>query len=37
VQTLYAYRGAGTKTARLRVDDGRGHVVTLAQTFTVNP
>lgn len=37
VQTSYAYKGAGTKTARLRVDDGHGHVVTLPQTFTVNP
>jgi hypothetical protein len=37
VQTSYAYRGAGTKIARLRVDDGHGHVVTLPQTFTVNP
>jgi PKD domain len=31
----YAYEGAGTKTARLRVSDGRGNVVTTTQTFTV--
>lgn len=37
MQTSYAYLGAGTKIARLRVDDGHGNVVTLPQTFTVNP
>lgn len=31
----YAYVGAGTKTARLRVNDGRGHTTTTSQTFTV--
>ena len=31
----YAYGSAGSKTARLRVDDGHGNVVTTAQTFTV--
>jgi PKD domain len=35
-QTMsYAYQGTGTKTARLRVDDGHGHVVDAAQTFIV--
>jgi YD repeat-containing protein len=33
----YAYQGAGTKTARLRADDGQGHVVQIQQSFTVNP
>jgi hypothetical protein len=33
--TSYAYGSAGTKTARLRVDDGHGHVVVTAQSFTV--
>ena len=37
VQTTYAYQGAGTKIARLRVDDGHGHVVTIARSFVVNP
>jgi hypothetical protein len=35
--TSHAYQSAGTKTARLRVDDGHGHVVGTSQTFTVNP
>ncbi len=35
--TSYAYQSAGTKTARLRVDDGHGNVVTTSQTFSVNP
>jgi hypothetical protein len=35
--TSYTYTAAGTKTARLRVDDGHGNVVLTSQTFTVNP
>jgi PKD domain len=31
----YAYGSRGTKTARLKVDDGHGHVVTTSQTFAV--
>jgi hypothetical protein len=37
VTTSYAYTGAGNKTARLRVNDGHGNVVTTSQTFTVTP
>jgi PKD domain len=33
--TTYAYGSAGTKKARLRVDDGHGHVVIAEQSFTV--
>jgi PKD domain-containing protein len=35
--TSYTYQGAGSKTARLHVNDGHGNVVTTTQTFTVNP
>jgi hypothetical protein len=31
----YAYKSAGTKTARLRVSDGHGNTTTTSQTFTV--
>jgi PKD domain len=33
--TSYAYASTGTKKARLRVDDGHGHVVGTEQTFVV--
>jgi PKD domain len=33
--TSYAYGSTGTKKARLRVDDGHGHVVTTEQSFSV--
>ena len=33
----YAYDSPGMKTARLRVSDGHGNVVTRAQKFTVGP
>jgi hypothetical protein len=35
--TSYTYTSAGTKTARLRVNDGQGNVVLTSQAFTVNP
>ena len=35
VTTSYAYASPGTKKARLRVDDGHGHVVTTEQSFVV--
>jgi hypothetical protein len=36
VTAVYAYTSAGTKTARLRVDDGHGNVVVSAQTCMVS-
>jgi PKD domain len=35
LRVRYAYTSAGTKTARLRVNDGHGQTTTTAQTFTV--